>query len=192
MADEIKAEYEVKSGESKPEETKAEEGKEGEGKKEKKDNWFKKTWGKMKTSIDNSARESNLEKKYRENADSFEIYTGNTAFNTSVTKYGKLDEEGLKAEIYGTLEKDEIPFSSILVVEPKDKDKDLPKFFYITAAKHDDADKVSLTITEKVDDKDVENTYERPLTILTLAKDVKEVKVIKVHDKYYQKLDEAK
>lgn len=177
--------------EEKKEEAKAAEAEDKkDDKKEKKGNWFSKTWGKMKKSVADSNREGSLEKKYKENARQFSIYTGGFS---SLTKWGKLDEEKLTAEIYGTLKDDkEIPFSSILVLEPKDKDKELPKFFYITGAKHEDSDKVSLTIKEKVDDKEVENTYERPLTILSLNKDVKEVNVIKVHDKYFLKLDEKK
>lgn len=169
-----------KMAEEKKEEAQAEESK--EEKKEKKGNWFSKTWGNIKKNVSDSNRESKLEEEYRKNAVDFKIYVEGE-FGSS-TKYGKLIDDS-HAEIYGELKEDEIPYSSVLVIEPKDKDKELPKFFYVVATSHGENDNVTLKIKEKTDDKEeVENEYTRPLTILTLENDIKEVHVIKVHGKY--------
>lgn len=167
------------------EEKKEEQPEEGkEEKKEKKGNWFSKTWGNIKKNVSDSNRESKLENEYKNNALEFQIYEEG-AFG-STTKYGKLLEDG-KAEIYGELKEDEIPYSSVLVIEPKDKDKELPKFFYIVGTSHAEENVVTLKIKEKDGDNEVENEYTRPLTILTLENDIKEVHVIKVHGKYILK-----
>lgn len=172
-----------KMAEEKKEEAQVEESK--EEKKEKKGNWFSKTWGNIKKNVSDSNRESKLEEEYRKNAVDFKIYVEGE-FGSS-TKYGKLIDDS-HAEIYGELKEDEIPYSSVLVIEPKDKDKELPKFFYVVATSHSENDNVTLKIKEKTDDKEeVENEYARPLTILTLENDIKEVHVIKVHGKYILK-----
>lgn len=176
MAEEEKKE-EIKE-ENKPEE-----------KKEKKGNWFSKTWGNIKKSVSDSNRESNLENEYRKTAKNFSIYTGGLL---PTTKYGKINEEAKTAEIYGEVKEDEIPYSCILCVEPENKDKELPKYYYVLGHKHEESDVVTLKIKEKVDDKEVENEYQRPLTILSLDPEMIEVKVIKVKDTYYLKKEEEK
>lgn len=142
---------------------------------------FKKFFQNVGKNISDANRENKLESKYKEDASEFNIYSEG-AFGC-IVKYGKLVDD-THAEIYGELKEDEIPYSSVLVIEPKDKDKELPKFFYVLEAAHAEENVITLKIKEKVDDKEVENEYQRPLTILTLDADIKEVHVVKVHGKY--------
>lgn len=165
MSEEVNGQYEPKKEEKKE---------------EKKENWFSKTFTKVKKGIEDTNREGKLENEYRKDAIELSIYTGGLLANTF---YGKMREDNT-CEIYGILKEEDIPFSSVLEVE-KDKNKTL---YYITSMRHYDDDKVALSIHEKVNDQDVENKYERPITILSLNPDMKEVDVIKVHDKYYLKL----
>ncbi len=156
-----------------------------EEKKEKKENGFSKFFHKVGKSISDASRDSKLESLYKENAQELSIYLEDASFlSGSLTKYGKFLDE-THVEIYGTLGEKEIPFSSVLVVEPKDKDKELPKYYYVVSSKHDENDLVSLKLKEKIDDKEVENEYKKPVTILTLDPEVKEVKVIKVRNTYF-------
>lgn len=172
--------------EEKKEETKEEP---KEEKKEKKGNWFTKTWGNIKKGVSDSNRESNLEKEYCKDAKTFTVYTGSLLTKTF---HGKVYEDGKSAEVYGEVEDDELPYSCVLCVEPENTDKELPKYFYVLGHKHEEANMVTLKIKEKVEDKEVENEYQRPLTILTLDPEMVEVKVIKVHDTYYLKKEEEK
>ena len=48
------------------------------------------------------------------------------------------------------------------------------------------------TVQDKIDDKEVENEYKRPITILALDPEVKEVRVIKVNKKYFLRKEETK
>ncbi len=164
-----------------------------EKKEEKKENGFKKFFKNIGKNISDSSRESKLEKTYEEGCDTtFEVFQEGATFGMgSGSKKGKLIDE-THLEIYGDVKKEDYPFSSILVIEPKDKDKELPKFFYVCEAKHEDSNNVTLKLTEKVDDKEVENEYTRPVSIITLDKDVKEVRVIKAHDKYFLRKEETK
>lgn len=153
----------------------AEEKKEEE-KKEKKDNWFSKTFNKMKKGVEDANREGKLENEYRKDADELSLYNGGLL---PKTYYGKVKDDNT-CEVYGVIESNDVEFSSVLEVKEK--------FYYVTAVKHDDADKVDLTITEKVDDKEVKNTYSRPVTIFTLNPETTQVDVVKVKDKYFLKL----
>ena len=157
---------------------------------EKKENGFSKFFHKVGKNISDANRESKLESTYKENARSFSIYEENATFGAS-TKYGKIIDE-THVELYGELKDNQIPFSSILVIEPQDKDKELPKFFYVISEKQDENDVVTLKIKEKENDKEVENEYKRPVTILTLDPEVKEVRVIKVNKKYFLRKEETK
>lgn len=155
-------------------------------KEEKKQSGWSKFWHKVGKSISDASREAELETVYRKEANVLDIYMGG-AFNT-LTKYGKMIDE-THAEFYGLLgEEDKIPYSSVLAVNPKEKGD--PKLFYITEVKHEEKDTVTLKLKEKVDDKEVENEYIRPLTILTLDPNLREVKVIKVKDRYFLKKEE--
>lgn len=155
-------------------------------KEEKKDNWFSKTFSKAKKAIEDTNRESKLESEYKKTATDLYVYTGSLLPNVFS---GKLKDDNT-CEVYGIIKSEDIPFSSVLEVKNENADS---KFFYITDLRHYEDDKVDLTITEKVNDQEVKNTYSRPVTIFTLNKDVKEVKVIKVKDRYFLKLDkEAK
>lgn len=162
-------------------------------KEEKKENGFKKFFKNIGKNISDSSRESKLEKLYNDKAElTFEVFKEGAAFGMgSGNIKGKFIDE-THIEIYGDAKKEDYPYSAILVIEPKDKDKELPKFYYITNVKHEEKDTVTLKLTEKVDDKEVENEYTRPVSILTLDSSVKEVRVIKAHDKYFLKLDETK
>lgn len=166
MSEEVNGQYEPKKGEEKKE--------------EKKENWFSKTFSKVKKGIEDTNREGKLENEYRKDALEFSVYTGGLLSNTY---YGKLKDDNT-AEVYGILTEENVPFSSVLEVE-KDGKKNL---YYISSIKHYDDDQVKLTIKEKVNDKEVDNTYSRPVSILTLDSNMQEVDVIKVHDKYYLKL----
>lgn len=157
---------------------------------EKKENGFTKFFHKVGKNISDANRESKLESAYKENARQFSIYEENATFGGS-TKYGKIIDE-THVELYGELKDNQIPFSSVLVIEPQDKDKELPKFFYVVSEKQDENDVVTLKIKEKEDDKEVENEYKRPVTILTLDPEVKEVRVIKVNKKYFLRKEETK
>lgn len=148
---------------------------------EKKENGFSKFFHKVGKNISDANRENKLENKYREDASTFEIYSEGSF--GSIVKYGKLIDD-THAEIYGELKEDEIPYSSVLVIEPKDKDKELPKFFYVLENAHAEENMVTLKLKEKDGDQEVENEYQRPLTILTLDSDIKEVHVVKVRGKY--------
>ena len=68
----------------------------------------------------------------------------------------------------------------------------MPKFFYVVSKKQDENDLVSLKIKEKENDKEVENEYKRPVTILTLDPEVQEVRVIRANKKYFLRKEETK
>jgi|GEM_PF-1692705 len=176
----------AEEAEKKEEGTKAEEKKEEE--KPKKQNWFSKTWNKMKTDISDSNRESKIESAYKKEAGVKELtaYTGLSSFSAK-TLYGKLDVEGSKAVVFGELSDEEVPFSSVLSTNPENPDKELPKRFYIVGKKPVD---LSVTIEEtdpNDDKKTVNNTYVRKGTELELDPAVEEVEVIKVKETYYRK-----
>ncbi|HBE98656.1 MAG TPA: hypothetical protein DDW18_01210 [Firmicutes bacterium] len=156
----------------------------------KKENGFTKFFQKVGKSISDANRESKLENAYTKDARKFSIYEDDSTFG-GISKYGKILDE-THVELYGELKDNDIPFSSVLVIEPKDKDKELPKFFYVVAKKHDENDLVSLKIKEKEEEKEVENEYKRPVTILTLDPGVQEVQVIKVNKKYFLRKEESK
>lgn len=161
-----------------------------EEKKEKKENGFSKFFHKVGKSISDASRDSKLESLYKEGANEYSIYLEDASFlSSSLTKYGKFIDE-THVEIYGEVGEKEIPFSSVLVIEAKDKDKELPKYYYVVSAKHDENDFVTLKLKEKVDDKEVENEYKKPVSILTLDPEVKEVKVIKVRNTYFLRKEE--
>jgi hypothetical protein len=151
-----------------------------EEKKEKKEGF----WSKLKKNISDSNREGNIESAYNKSHPEFELYTGNGLFDGK-NVHGDLDEKNLTLTVFG---KADFPYSTILVTIPANRDKELPKMFYVTGAVHSDKNNVSVTVKE--DDKDV--VYVRPSTVLTLATGVTEVKVIKVHDSYYLKKEEPK
>lgn len=164
-----------------------------EKKDEKKENGFKKFFKNIGKNISDSSREAKLEKHYDDKAEiTFEIFKEGATFGMgSGNIKGKLIDEN-HIEIYGEAKKEDYPFSSVLVVEPKDKDKELPKFYYVTDVKHEEKDVVTLKLVEKIDDKEVENEYTRPVSIISLDSSVKEVRVIKAHDKYFLRLEETK
>lgn len=162
MADEINGEVEQK-------------------KEEKKDNWFSKTFSKAKKAIEDTNRESKLESEYKKVAIDLYVYTGSLLPNVFS---GKLKDDNT-VEVYGIIKNEDIPYSSILEIKKDDNSK----FYYITELRHYEDDKVDLTITEKMNDQEVKNTYSRPVTYFTINSDVKEVKVIKVKDRYFLKLD---
>ena len=153
---------------------------------EKKENGFTSFFKKVGKDISNAAKESKLESTYNSEHDSLSIYVDGIL--GCLSKHGKIIDE-THAEIYGELKKDEVPFSSILVFEPSDK-KVAPEMYYITATSHTDDDMTTIKIKEKDGDKEVENEYKRPITILTLDKNIKEVNVIKVHNKYILKKEQ--
>ena len=62
----------------------------------------------------------------------------------------------------------------------------------MVSKKQDENDLVSLKIKEKENDKEVENEYKRPVTILTLDPEVQEVRVIRVNKKYFLRKEETK
>ncbi len=160
---------------------------------EKKENGFKKFFKNIGKNISDSSRESKLEKTYEDTTDiEFEVFQEGATFGMgSGSKKGKMIDEN-HIEVYGDIKNSDYPFSSILVISPKDKDKELPKFFYVDEVKHEDSNMVTLKLTEKVDDKEVVNEYERPVSIISLDKDAKEVRVIKAHDKYFLRKEETK
>lgn len=157
---------------------------------EKKENGFTKFFHKVGKNISDANRESKLESAYTKNSRKFSIYEDDFAFG-GISKYGKILDE-THVELYGELKDNDIPFSSILVIEPEDKDKELPKFFYVVSKKQDENDLVSLKIKEKENDKEVENEYKRPVTILTLDPEVQEVRVIRVNKRYFLRKEETK
>ncbi len=164
-----------------------------EKKEEKKENGFKKFFKNIGKNISDSSREAKLEKLYNDNAEiTFEVFKEGAAFGmgTGNIKGKFIDETHI--EIYGEAKKEDYPYSAVLVVEPKDKDKELPKFFYVLDVKHEEKDTVTLKLKEKIDDKEVENEYVRPVSIVSLDPSVKEVRVIKAHDKYFLRLEENK
>lgn len=160
-----------------------------EEKKEKKENGFSKFFKKRGKSISDSNRESKLEAAWKETSgvQEFTLYVGTGAFNTH-SYYGKLDEEKNEALVYGKFNESDFPaYGCILSTIPADRDKELPKRFYV--AKIDNNKTVSVSIEEKGDKEEkVTNTYERSATLLSLDPSIREVQVIKVGNSYYEQL----
>ena len=172
------AEEKKEEAESKPEE-----------KKDKKENGFTKFFKKRGKSISDSNREAKLETAWKqtEGVREFTLYVGNGAFNTH-TYYGKLDEEKKEALVYGKFNESDFPaYGCILSTIPADRDKELPKRFYV--AKIDNTQMVKVTIEENGENNQkMSNTYERSATLLTLDPSIREVEVIKAGNTYYEKL----
>jgi len=141
-------------------------------------------WSKLKGSVNNTMRDSRLESEYNDNHKEFELFTG-CGLGDQKTVHGDLNNTKKELTIYGTVD---VPYSSIIATVPANKDKELPKFYYVVKFHHDEKDVAKVTIKE--DGKDM--TYERPLTVLSLEEGVKEVKVIKAHGNYYLMKDEKK
>mgnify|MGYP006956010897 CR=1 FL=1 len=158
-------------------------------KKEKKENGFSKFFKKRGKSISDSNRESKLEAAWKEKSgvQEFTLYVGNSAFNTH-SYYGTIDEEKNEALVYGKFNESDFPaYGCILSTIPADRDKELPKRFYV--AKIDNSKMVSISIEENGDnDQKVTNTYERPATLISLDPSIREVQVIKVGNSYYEQL----
>lgn len=146
--------------------------------KEKKESWFSKTFNKAKQAIEDTNREGKLENEYRAHSRELTIYTGSLL---TKTYYGKfIDDKTM--EIYGLVDRKDIPYSSVLELQDENRNS---TYYYILDLRHFEDDKVSLTIEEKVNDRMVENTYERPVTIITLDPKMEPVDVIKVKDRYF-------
>ncbi len=160
-----------------------------EEKSTKKGNSFTKFFHKRGKSISDSNRESKIENAYKQSTgvQEFLLYVGNGVFN-SHSYFGKINEETKEALVYGKFnESDFPPYGCILSTIPADRDKELPRRFYVT--KSDNTKRVSVTIRENNGEGEkAEKTYERPATLLTLDPALKEVEVIKVGNTYYEKL----
>ncbi len=156
-----------------------------EEKKEKKENWFSKQFHKISTSIDNSTRESALEKEWCKEAKTIDVnlYTSAKAFSSSTIE-GKLDIKGKTFAVYGEKKEEDIPYSSVIQTIPEDADKELPKRFYLTDRTIAE-EEIEIEEEDPSDkEKKIKNSYKRKITTFKLDPNVQEVKVIKVKDDY--------
>ncbi len=141
---------------------------------EKKDGFL----NKFKKKFNSVVLENSLEIAFNKANDSFYLYTGNDLFDGKLM-HGKLDLENNTLLVYGIVD---APYGSMIVDEKKDH------YFYVTKVDHDE----SINVTVKTVEDGKENIYTRQGTLFTLDSDVKEVKVIKVEDKYFLRLPEEK
>ncbi|MFA6829865.1 MAG: hypothetical protein WCR67_04105 [Bacilli bacterium] len=165
---EIKAEVEVKD----KEETKETEKKKGG------------FWSGIKKSFSDTNREAKIQSSWDKNHDEVEIYEGCGLFNLQ-SFMGEINKENMTVTILGEID---IPYSSVLVKRPKNTNTELPEFYYVIKCQSSSDTMVKVKITE--DDKEVE--YERQATILTLDKNIHEIKVVKVKDTYFPLKEEVK
>lgn len=135
-------------------------------------------FAKFKKSVSDSFAEANVEAAYRKAHRNFSLYTGEGVFAIVKNLYGELAEDGKSALVYG---EQDVPYGSVLVLEPRDKDTELPKFFYAVGIEKNP----TLTVSVAVKKDDAVETVVRPATLIHLDADVKEVKVVKVGEKYF-------
>ncbi len=141
---------------------------------EKKDGFF----NKLKKKVNSVILDNSLEIAYNKANDSFYLYSGDNLFDGKLL-HGKIDLENKTLLAYGSID---APYSS-MIVDEKNK-----QYYYVTKVEHDE----NVQVTIKIIEDGKENIYTHQGTLFSLNSDVKEVKVIKVEDKYFLRLPEEK
>ena len=131
---------------------------------------------KFKKKVNSIALENSLEIAYNRANDSFYLYEGSGLFDGRLL-HGKLDAENLTLLVFGKID---APFSSMITDDKKNN------YYYVT--KVDNSENIQVTI--KIAEDGNENIYTRQGTLFTLDKNVKEVDVVKVENKFFLKLSE--
>lgn len=126
-----------------------------------KDNAFKRFWKKTKQSVNDAVLESKIESNYNKEHKAYTIYMYNETFSKSI--HGELIDNTLT--FFGEIAVK--PYSVVIYDATKEA-------FYVTECH-------ATTVKSIVDGVE----YERPGTVITLDRDVTEVKVIKAGKKYY-------
>ena len=104
-----------------------------------------------------------------------------------LTAYGILDDGKKEVTLYGDINDNDVPYSSILSTKTESSNE-LPRHFYLLERR---VENIDIELEEKDEnDNVVKNTYSRPVTIFTIDGDLKEVKVIKVKNTYYLKQEQ--
>ena len=156
---------------------------------EKKENGFSKFFKKIGKSIADSTREDKLSRAFRNKAhvQDFTIYTDDSSLLSLKEYFGILDDGKKEVTLYGDINDNDVPYSSILSTKPE-SDNELPRRFYLLERR---VENIDIELEEKDEnDNVVKNTYSRPVTIFTVDGDLKEVKVIKVKNTYYLKQEQ--
>ena len=101
--------------------------------------------------------------------------------------FGILDDGKKEVTLYGDINDNDVPYSSILSTKTESSNE-LPRRFYLLERR---VENIDIELEEKDEnDNVVKNTYSRPVTIFTIDGDLKEVKVIKVKNTYYLKQEQ--
>lgn len=156
---------------------------------EKKENGFSKFFKKIGKSISDSARDDKLSRAFRNKAhvQDFTIYTDDSSLLSLKEYFGILDDGKKEVTLYGDINDNDVPYSSILSTKTE-SDNELPRRFYLLERR---VENIDIELEEKDEnDNVVKNTYSRPVTIFTVDGDLKEVKVIKVKNTYYLKQEQ--
>lgn len=156
---------------------------------EKKENGFSKFFKKIGKSISDSTREDKLSRAFRNKAhvQDFTIYTDDSSLLSLKEYFGILDDGKKEVTLYGDINDNDVPYSSILSTKTKSSNE-LARRFYLLERR---VENIDIELEEKDEnDNVVKNTYSRPVTIFTIDGDLKEVKVIKVKNTYYLKQEQ--
>ena len=156
---------------------------------EKKENGFSKFFKKIGKSISDSTREDKLSRAFRNKAhvQDFTIYTDDSSLLSLKEYFGILDDGKKEVTLYGDINDNDVPYSSILSTKTENSNE-LPRRFYLLERR---VENIDIELEEKDEnDNVVKNTYSRPVTIFTIDGDLKEVKVIKVKNTYYLKQEQ--
>lgn len=156
---------------------------------EKKENGFLKFFKKIGKSISDSTREDKLSRAFRNKAhvQDFTIYTDDSSLLSLKEYFGILDDGKKEVTLYGDINDNDVPYSSILSTKTESSNE-LPRRFYLLERR---VENIDIELEEKDEnDNVVKNTYSRPVTIFTIDDDLKEVKVIKVKNTYYLKQEQ--
>ena len=156
---------------------------------EKKENGCSKFFKKIGKSISDSTREDKLSRAFRNKAhvQDFTIYTDDSSLLSLKEYFGILDDGKKEVTLYGDINDNDVPYSSILSTKTESSNE-LPRRFYLLERR---VENIDIELEEKDEnDNVVKNTYSRPVTIFTIDGDLKEVKVIKVKNTYYLKQEQ--
>ena len=156
---------------------------------EKKENGFSKFFKKIGKSISDSTREDKLSRAFRNKAhvQDFTIYTDDSSLLSLKEYFGILDDGKKEVTLYGDINDNDVPYSSILSTKTENSNE-LPRRFYLLERR---VENIDIELEEKDEnDNVVKNTYSRPVTIFTIDGDLKEIKVIKVKNTYYLKQEQ--
>lgn len=156
---------------------------------EKKENGFSKFFKKIGKSISDCTREDKLSRAFRNKAhvQDFTIYTDDSSLLSLKEYFGILDDGKKEVTLYGDINDNDVPYSSILSTKTE-SDNELPRRFYLLERR---VENIDIELEEKDEnDNVVKNTYSSPVTIFTVDGDLKEVKVIKVKNTYYLKQEQ--